>query len=143
MEPGGLIFSRGDKTEVESGDRFMPKFDADGLVPCVTCDHITREVLMVAYMNQESLRQTMEKGEAVYWSRSRQELWHKGATSGQIQRVVSMQVDCDQDCLVLMVDQAGGGACHTGHRSCFYRQVDLATGRLTPSIATDDLSRLD
>lgn len=132
MESEGLFFARGDKAEVEGGDRFMPKFDADGLIPCVTCDHTSGEVLMVAYMNRESLTQTMQKGEAVYWSRSRQELWHKGATSGQVQTVRAMRVDCDQDCLVISVDQAGGGACHTGHRSCFYREVDPLSGALKP-----------
>jgi phosphoribosyl-AMP cyclohydrolase len=142
MESEGLLFSRGSKEEIEAGDRFMPKFDSDGLIPCVTCDHVSGEVLMVAYMNAESLAQTMQKGEAVYWSRSRQELWHKGATSGQIQHVVSMRVDCDQDCLVILVEQAGGGACHTGHRSCFYREVELGSGALH-DVASTTVSRLD
>ena len=86
-------------------------------------DAHTREPLMLAWMNRESLRMTLEKGEAVYWSRSRREIWHKGATSGQIQKIIEMRTDCDQDALVLLVEQAGGGACHTGRNSCFYRAV--------------------
>lgn len=118
-----VFFERGDRDEVESGIRFMPKFDGDGLIPAVVQDSADGRVLMVAYMNAESLDMTLRLGEAVYWSRSRQELWHKGATSGQIQKVVRIEVDCDQDCLLLVVEQAGEGACHTGSRSCFYRSV--------------------
>ena len=130
MQHEGTFFARGSKAEVEQGLVFMPKFDSAGLIPCVTTDHQTGEVLMVAYMNAESLAQTLQIGEVVYWSRSRQELWHKGATSGQTQRVVSLRVDCDQDCLCASVEQIGGGACHTGHRSCFYREIDLTSGSL-------------
>jgi phosphoribosyl-AMP cyclohydrolase len=86
-------------------------------------DATTREPLMLAYMNAESLRRTLEIGEAVYWSRSRQEFWHKGATSGHIQRIVEIRTDCDQDALILLVEQIGAGACHTGRESCFYRKV--------------------
>jgi phosphoribosyl-AMP cyclohydrolase len=91
-------------------------------------DAITREPLMLAYMNKESLRRTLEIGEAVYWSRSRQEYWHKGATSGHIQRIVEIRTDCDQDALILLVEQIGAGACHTGRESCFYRRVAIPTG---------------
>lgn len=125
---------RSDREAVESGDKFAPKFDEAGLIPAIAIDANTHEVLMTAYMNEESLRQTLEIGQAVYWSRSRKEIWHKGATSGQFQEIKEIRVDCDQDCLVLLVDQKGGGACHTGHRSCFYRSVpfgESAGGPLT------------
>jgi phosphoribosyl-AMP cyclohydrolase len=114
---------RGGKAEVEEGLEFAPKFDKDGLIPAVAMDATTREPLMLAYMNAESLRRTVEIGEAVYWSRSRQEFWHKGATSGHIQRIVEIRTDCDQDALILFVEQVGAGACHTGRGSCFYRKV--------------------
>jgi len=114
---------RTDKAAIESGDRFCPKFDADGLLPAMAIDADTSEPLMLAYMNEESLRRTLEIGEAVYWSRSRQEIWHKGATSGHVQEIVEIRTDCDQDAIILKVRQKGAGACHTGHRSCFYRRV--------------------
>ena len=98
------------------------KFDANGLVPAIVQDAETNEVLMLAYMNTESLRQTQEKGETVFWSRSRRELWHKGATSGNIQRVVEIRVDCDADTLLIRV-KPEGPACHTGEKSCFYRNL--------------------
>jgi phosphoribosyl-AMP cyclohydrolase len=98
------------------------KFDTNGLVPAVVQDAETNEVLMLAYMNQESLRLTLEKGETVFWSRSRGELWHKGATSGNVQRVVDVCVDCDGDTLLVRVHPAGP-ACHTGNRTCFYREI--------------------
>ncbi|MBI5839602.1 MAG: phosphoribosyl-AMP cyclohydrolase [Chloroflexi bacterium] len=96
------------------------KFDANGLVPAIVQDADTNEVLMLAYMNEESLRLTLEKGETHFWSRSRGELWHKGAASGNIQRVVEVRVDCDADTLLVRVHPTGP-ACHTGNRSCFYR----------------------
>ena len=98
------------------------KYDSYGLVPAIVQDAETKEVLMLAYMNAESLRLTMETGETWFWSRSRSELWHKGATSGNIQTVVEIRVDCDADTLLVMVNPAGA-ACHTGERSCFYRTV--------------------
>ena len=98
------------------------KFDERGLIPAIVQDAETNEVLMMAYMNQESLRLTLEKGETVFWSRSRNELWHKGATSGNIQRVIEVCVDCDADTLLIRV-QPAGPACHTGKRSCFYRNI--------------------
>jgi phosphoribosyl-AMP cyclohydrolase len=112
-----------DKKQIEDGLEFAPKFDENGLLAAVAIDAHTREPLMLAWMNRESLRLTLEKGEAVYWSRSRQEIWHKGATSGQIQKVIEMRTDCDQDAVILYVEQAGGGACHTGRNSCFYRSI--------------------
>ena len=118
------------KEQVEEGLHFMPRFGADGLVTCVVTEADTGELLMVAHMNADALARTLDTGEAWYWSRSRKELWHKGATSGQIQTIVEMRVDCDQDALWLKVKVAGdGGCCHTGRRSCFYRSVqgnDLA-----------------
>ncbi|MBC6936975.1 MAG: phosphoribosyl-AMP cyclohydrolase [Chloroflexi bacterium] len=98
------------------------KWDERGLVPAVVQDAATRQVLMVAYMNAESLRRTLETGETVFWSRSRGELWHKGATSGNVQRVQAVYVDCDGDTLLVLVHPAGP-ACHTGEVSCFYRQL--------------------
>jgi phosphoribosyl-AMP cyclohydrolase len=101
------------------------KFDASGLIPAIVQDAETKEVLMLAYMNQESLQLTMEKGETVFWSRSRMELWHKGATSGNVQKVVEISVDCDQDTLLIRVHPAGP-ACHTGNQTCFYRDIQRA-----------------
>jgi phosphoribosyl-AMP cyclohydrolase len=121
---------RGAKAEIEEGADFSPKFDADGLIPALAMDAATGMPLMLAYMNAESLRRTLEIGEAVYWSRSRQEFWHKGATSGHVQRIVEVRTDCDQDALVLLVEQVGAGACHTGRGSCFYRKVTDGGARL-------------
>jgi len=98
------------------------KYDANGLVPAIVQDAETKEVLMMAYMNAESLRMTTEKGETVFWSRSHKELWHKGATSGNTQKVVEVKVDCDADTLLVSVSPAGP-ACHTGERTCFYRNL--------------------
>ena len=120
-----------DKHALEEGGVFAPRFDAAGLIVCITVEASTNEPLMLAYMNAESLRLTMESGVAHYWSRSRKALWRKGDTSGQTQRVVEMRVDCDQDAILLRVEAGGdGGACHTGRKSCFYRAVDPATGAL-------------
>ena len=96
------------------------KYDANGLVPAIVQDIVTKDVLMMAWMNAESLRWTLEKSEAVFWSRSRQEIWHKGATSGNVQKVVEIRVDCDADTLLVLVEPAGP-ACHTGEQTCFYR----------------------
>jgi phosphoribosyl-AMP cyclohydrolase len=96
------------------------KYDAHGLVPAIVQDGKTKQVLMMAWMNEESIRRTMIQGETVFWSRSRQEFWHKGATSGNVQRVLEMRVDCDGDTLLIFVDPAGP-ACHTGATSCFFR----------------------
>ncbi|WP_291821095.1 phosphoribosyl-AMP cyclohydrolase [Bosea sp. (in: a-proteobacteria)] len=114
------------KQALEEGTTFAPRFDANGLVTCVTTDAATGELLMVAHMNAQALARSIETGEAWYWSRSRGELWHKGATSGQVQTIVEMRVDCDQDALWLKVQVAGdGGCCHTGRHSCFYRVQPL------------------
>lgn len=98
------------------------KFDSNGLIPAIVQDSRTKEVLMMAWMNAEALQLTLEKGEAVFWSRSRQEIWHKGATSGNVQKVVEVRVDCDADTLLVLVEPAGP-ACHTGERTCFYRNI--------------------
>jgi len=111
--------------DIEEGTTFTPKFDRDGLVTAVVTDAGSGELLMVAHMNAEALRRTVESGEAWYYSRSRQALWKKGESSGHVQRVKELRVDCDQDALWLKVEQAGPGACHTGRRSCFYRAVPL------------------
>jgi phosphoribosyl-AMP cyclohydrolase len=116
-----------DINDIEEGLSFKPKFDASGLVTCVATDAVTGEVLMVAHMNDEALRKTIASGEAWYFSRSRQALWRKGETSGHLQRVVEMRLDCDQDAIWIRVEQTGA-ACHTGRRSCFYRKVEGGEG---------------
>ena len=95
-----------------------------GLVAAIAQDDTSGEILMVAYMNEESLRRTLELGEVVYWSRSRQKYWHKGEESGNVQKLKGLYVDCDGDALLLRVDQVGGAACHTGKRNCFFRRID-------------------
>jgi phosphoribosyl-AMP cyclohydrolase len=115
----------GNKHDLEEGDRFTPKFDEKGLITAIAVDATSNDILMVAHMNAEALIKTVSTGQAWYWSRSRQSLWLKGETSGQIQTIRDIRVDCDQDCLVLHVDVGGdGGACHTGRHSCFYRRID-------------------
>ncbi len=114
--------------EIEEGLTFAPKFDAAGLVTCVTTDATSGDVLMVAHMNDEALRKTIATGEAWYFSRSRGALWRKGESSGHLQRVVEMRLDCDQDAVWIRVEQTGGAACHTGRRSCFYRAVTKGEG---------------
>ncbi len=99
------------------------KYDANGLIPAIIQDAANGDVLMVAYMNEESLRRTLELGETVYWSRSRQEFWHKGETSGHTQKVSEIRYDCDADALLIKVEQEGA-ACHTGERTCFFRTLD-------------------
>jgi len=116
-------FAERKDVNVEEGVQLAPKFDESGLIPVVTTDATTGAVLMMAYMNAEALSKTIALGEAVYWSRSRKELWHKGATSGLTQKVRELLVDCDQDTILLKVDVTGGACCHVGYRSCFYRKV--------------------
>jgi phosphoribosyl-AMP cyclohydrolase len=115
----------GSTKEVEDGRALTPKFDADGLVTCVTTDARSGELLMVAHMNAEALARTIATGDAWYFSRSRRKLWRKGEESGHTQRVVEMRIDCDQDAVWIKVEQQGPGACHTGRRSCFYRVVPV------------------
>ena len=139
MPPTVPFAAPGTKTEVEEGRAFTPRFGADGLITCVTADAGSGAVLMVAHMNAEALARTLATGEAWYWSRSRGELWRKGATSGQTQTVVEMRVDCDQDALLLKVRVGGdGGACHTGRRSCFYRRVALRPAPGEPAALEPD-----
>jgi len=112
--------------EKETGITIMVEPDfkkSGGLVPAVVQDDDTKEVLMLAYMNELSWRKTLETGKATYWSRSRNELWVKGETSGNVQMVKEIRIDCDNDTILLMVDQVGKAACHTGYRSCFYRKI--------------------
>ena len=123
--------ARGSAGDVEERLAFQPKFDADGLITCVVTDAASNELLMVAHMNAEALRKTIETGDAWYFSRSRKKLWRKGESSGHGQRVVELRVDCDQDSLWLKVEQQGPGACHTGRRSCFYRAVPLGKSGAT------------
>lgn len=108
---------------LEEGSDFTPRYNGDGLIPCVTLSAQSGKVLMVAYMNDLALQKTLETGEVHYWSRSRNELWHKGATSGQVQKLVKILTDCDQDCLLVHVEMAEDKSCHTGRESCFYREV--------------------
>ena len=112
----------GEKKRVEQGLDLVVKFNDQGLVPVVTVEADTNEVLMVANMNEQALRQTLRTGKATYYSRSRKKLWIKGEQSGHLQKVVEILVDCDQDCLLMKV-KAQGGQCHTGYRSCFYRRI--------------------
>jgi phosphoribosyl-AMP cyclohydrolase len=112
--------------QVEEGSELAPKFDEHGLIPVVTTDHASGELLMHGYMNAEALRKSIATGEAHYYSRSRKTLWYKGATSGLVQRIRELLIDDDQDCIWMRVDVAGSGAsCHVGYRSCFYRRVPL------------------
>ena len=126
MVSDGYEFAeRGSTQEIEEGAKLAPKFDADGLLTCVATDAASGELLMVAHMNAEAFARTIESGEAWYFSRSRQKLWRKGESSGHVQRVTEMRIDCDQDAVWIKVEQAGPGACHTGRRSCFYRAIPL------------------
>jgi len=125
MTASTLFADRDDRRKIEHSLDFAPKFDANGLIPAIATDHVTGEVLMMAFMNAESLAKTLETGEAVYYSRSRQKLWHKGEESGNVQKIVELRTDCDQDCLWLRVEQVGGAACHNGYKSCFYRRVPV------------------
>ena len=111
--------------QVEETPSFAPKFDDKGLIPVVTTDADSGEVLMQGYMNEEALRMTIELGEAVYYSRSRKVIWHKGKTSGLVQKIKEIRIDDDQDCIWLRVDVQGGASCHVGYRSCFYRSIPL------------------
>jgi phosphoribosyl-AMP cyclohydrolase len=124
-DPSSSPSRRGPSSDLEEGTALAPKFDADGLITCVATDAASGEVLMVAHMNAEALRRTIETGDAWYFSRSRRALWRKGETSGHVQRVKEMRIDCDQDAVWIRVEQLGPGACHTGRRSCFYRAVPL------------------
>lgn len=115
-----------DKKILEEGEVFSPKFDRDGLIVCVTQEAASGEILMLAYMNAEALEKTLESGVVHYYSRSRQQLWRKGDSSGQVQKLLELRVDCDQDAVLALVEVGGDGkACHTGRKSCFYRRAHL------------------
>ncbi len=138
MDPAPMFAARSSVEQVEEGHELAPKFDEHGLLPAVTTDYASGELLMVGYMNAEALARTIETGEAHYFSRSRRKLWHKGASSGLIQRVRELLIDDDQDCVWLRVDVAGGASCHVGYRSCFYRRVPTgAAERPVPLEFTD------
>jgi phosphoribosyl-ATP pyrophosphohydrolase/phosphoribosyl-AMP cyclohydrolase len=130
MKGGKGIMNGADETKLYGTEELAEaiRWDATGLVPAVVQDAASREVLMLAYMNRESLAKTLESGETWFWSRSRGELWHKGATSGHLQKVRRIRYDCDADTILVEVDQAGA-ACHTGRQSCFYRELDLKRGQ--------------
>jgi len=123
MPDPALFPARTTTQEVELGTLLQPKFGPDGMIPCITVDHATNEVLMFAFMNAESLAHTIRTRKATYWSRSRGKLWVKGEESGNVLKVVDLYVDCDQDVLLLKVENAGPGACHNGYPSCFYRRL--------------------
>lgn len=120
-----------DNKVLESGNVFAPKFDSQGLIMAIASEAKSKEILMVAYMNEEALSLTLSTGIVHYYSRSRQSLWKKGETSGETQRLIDMRTDCDQDVLLLSVEQTGrGAACHTGHKSCFYRKISIKDGEI-------------
>lgn len=120
----------GDKLALEDGDTLTPRFDSDGLITAVVCDAKSGDILMLAHMNATALKATLDEGVAHFWSRSRQELWKKGATSGNMQIVREVKIDCDQDAVCLLVDVEGASAtCHTGRRSCFYRTIETKGGK--------------
>ena len=111
--------------EVEEGKYLSPKFDENGLIPVITTDFKSGDILMHGYMNDEALKKTIETKEAHYWSRSRKKIWHKGEISGFVQKVIEMKIDDDQDSIWLSVDIGNGASCHVGYRSCFYRSIPL------------------
>jgi phosphoribosyl-AMP cyclohydrolase len=121
--PHHVFPARTSGADLELGTTLQPKFGSDGLIPCITADHATNEVLMFAFMNAEALAHTLRTRKATYWSRSRNKLWVKGEESGNVQQVRELLVDCDQDVILLKVENVGGAACHNGFKSCFYRRL--------------------
>ena len=120
-----MFKKRENVADIEEGNLLSPKFNNDGLIPVITTDFKTKEVLMQGFMNSEALKKTIETKEAHYWSRSRKEVWHKGETSGFVQKVVEMRIDDDQDSIWMSVDIGDGASCHVGYKSCFYRSISL------------------
>ena len=120
-----MFKKRENVADIEEGNILSPKFNNDGLIPVITTDFKTKEVLMQGFMNSEALKKTIETKEAHYWSRSRKEVWHKGETSGFVQKVVEMRIDDDQDSIWMSVDIGDGASCHVGYKSCFYRSITL------------------
>ena len=120
--------------EVEEGNLLSPKFNNKGLIPVVTTDHKSGDILMHGYMNKEALKKTIETKEAHYWSRSRKTLWHKGKTSGYVQKVIDLRIDDDQDAIWMKVNIGKGASCHVGYVSCFYRSIPLGKIKNTKKI---------
>src|SRR5215216_5470264 len=125
--------ARTSAAEIELGATLQPKFGPDGLIPCITSDHVTNEVLMFAFMNAEAFAHTIKTKKATYWSRSRNKLWIKGEESGNAQLVKDLFVDCDQDVVLLKVENIGGASCHNGYKSCFYRKLVSGAKPADPS----------
>ena len=124
-----MFKKRENVAEIEEGNLLSPKFDNNGLIPVITTDHQTSEVLMQGFMNEEALKKTIETKEAHYWSRSRKQIWHKGKTSGFVQKIKEIRIDDDQDSVWISVDIGKGGSCHVGYRSCFYRSIPLENNK--------------
>ncbi len=129
-------------SQVEESTELAPKFDQEGLIPVVTTDFSSGEVLMQGYMNEEALKKTISLGEAVYYSRSRQTLWHKGKTSGLVQKIKEIRIDDDQDCVWLRVKVIGGASCHVGYRSCFYRSVPFGKNSSTTILKFEEKDKV-
>ncbi len=129
-----MFKKRENVADIEEGNLLSPRFDSNGLIPVTTTDHQTKEVLMQGYMNYEALKKTIETKEAHYWSRSRKEVWHKGKTSGFIQKVIEIRIDDDQDSIWMSVDIGDGSSCHVGYKSCFYRSIPLGKIKDTQKI---------
>jgi|TARA_Y100000814_G_scaffold271939_1_gene229022 phosphoribosyl-AMP cyclohydrolase len=132
-----MFKKRENVADIEEGNLLSPKFNNDGLIPVITTDFKTKEVLMQGFMNSEALKKTIETKEAHYWSRSRKEVWHKGETSGFVQKVVEMRIDDDQDSIWMSVDIGDGASCHVGYKSCFYRSITLGKIENTEKIKID------
>ena len=132
-----MFKKRENVADIEEGNILSPKFNNDGLIPVITTDFKTKEVLMQGFMNSEALKKTIETKEAHYWSRSRKEVWHKGETSGFVQKVVEMRIDDDQDSIWMSVDIGDGASCHVGYKSCFYRSITLGKIENTAKVKID------
>ena len=132
-----MFKKRENVADIEEGNLLSPKFNNDGLIPVITTDFKTKEVLMQGFMNSEALKKTIETKEAHYWSRSRKEVWHKGETSGFVQKVVEMRIDDDQDSIWMSVDIGNGASCHVGYKSCFYRSITLGKIENTEEVKID------
>ena len=132
-----MFKKRENVADIEEGNLLSPKFNNDGLIPVITTDFKTKEVLMQGFMNSEALKKTIETKEAHYWSRSRKEVWHKGETSGFVQKVVEMRIDDAQDSIWMSVDIGDGASCHVGYKSCFYRSITLGKIENTEKIKID------
>ena len=132
-----MFKKRENVADIEEGNFLSPKFNNDGLIPVIATDFKTKEVLMQGFMNSEALKKTIETKEAHYWSRSRKEVWHKGETSGFVQKVVEMRIDDDQDSIWMSVDIGDGASCHVGYKSCFYRSITLGKIENTEKVKID------